>query len=41
MEGLLVGLVVYFGTALSVVVSRRREGEASERLTASAAGDLP
>ncbi len=37
----LVGLVVYFGTALSVVVSRRREGEASERLTASAAGDLP
>ena len=37
----LVGLVVYFGTALSVVVSRRREGEASERFTASATGDLP
>ncbi len=37
----LVGLVVYFGTALSVVVSRRREGDASERFTDSAAGDLP
>ena len=37
----LVGLVVYFGTALSVVVSRRREGEGSERFTASATGDLP
>jgi membrane protein len=27
----LVGLVVYYGTALSVVVSRRRDGEASAR----------
>jgi hypothetical protein len=26
-----VGLVVYYGTALSVVVSRRRDGEASAR----------
>jgi len=31
----LVGLVVYYGMALSVVVSRRRDGEASARLSPS------
>jgi membrane protein len=32
----LVALVVYYGMALSVVVSRRRDGEASVRSTPAA-----